>query len=297
MQRMDWNLLHTFVVVAEAGSLSAAARRLKTAQPTVGRHIAELSDQLGIALFKRHARGLELTERGRSLYERAKEVNARVDDFARRASGLSEGLAGAVRISASEVVANFALPVLLAELVRTYPQIELEIVADNGVANLLHRDADIAVRMFRPTQQELVARKVAEAPLALYASAAYLADFGTPQTVDELRQHRVVGLDRDSFHLKALAAHGIDLEREDFSVRSDTQSFHVHAVVAGLAIGAIQKAVAARLPGLLPVLSALQLTSLSVWLVAHDDLQRSPRVRAVYDALATGLSRYYTTAN
>ena len=220
MHGFDWNLLRSFVAVAEDGSLSAAARSLGLSQPTVGRHVTQLEDGVGASLFARHPRGLVLTERGTSLYDAARQVRDGVNRFERQAAGLGQGLEGTVRISASEVVATWVLPRMLAGIRRRWPRIDLEIIADNSPANLLRRDADVAVRMFRPEQQELVARKIADAEIGLYASPDYLETWGRPTGFADLEQHTFVGFDRDDLALRALRQLGVNLRREDFSVRT-----------------------------------------------------------------------------
>lgn len=293
MNRIDWNLLRSFTAVAEAGSLSAAARALSLSQPTLGRHVAELEAQLGLSLFRRHPRGLALTERGAALYDAARGIGDQVDAIARAAVGLDERIEGTVRVSASEVVAHFVLPGRLVELRRRHPGIALEIVADDRPANLLGRDADIAVRMFRPEQQELVAKRVGEAPVGLYASTSYVAEHGDPQDFAGVFALTVLGLDQDGEHLRATRTLGLTVRREDFTIRSDAQGFHIHAAEAGLGVAAIQTAIAERRGGLVRLLPDLTIARMPVWVVAHADVQRSPRVRAAFDVLAEGLRAFY----
>ena len=288
---LDWNLLRVLVAVAEEGSLSGAARRMGSSQPTMGRRINELEEAFGLSLFDRHPRGLTLTERGAALYEHARRVQDDVDGFARAAQGLSETAQGTVRISASDVVSHFVLPGFLAQLRRTEPGIEFEIVSGNEVVNLLRRDADIAIRMFRPEQQELIARQVGSASLGLYASAGYLEEMDGARV--GWRDHVLIGPDRDTYPLRMLKRAGFELRRQDFSVRSDAQSFQALAAQAGAGIAGMQDAVAARLGGLVRLDVDLEMPPLPVWLVAHKSLRRSVRVRRVYDALGDYLSDFY----
>jgi len=290
---LDWNLLRSFVAVAEDGSLSAAARRLGLSQPTLGRHVAQLEQEVGASLFARHARGLALTRRGTALFESARTVREGVDDFARRAAGLDTGLEGTVRISASEVVSTWVLPRILVEARRRWPRIDLELVADNAPANLLRRDADVAVRMFRPTQQELVARKVADAAMGLFASPGYVEAFGCPAGPADMAPHTFIGMDRDDTDLRMLRQLGIPLRRDDFQVRTDCQSLHVEAARAGLGIAGLHRAVARAAGGLVPVMRGVPLPALPIWLVAHADVRRSARVRAVFDLLGEQLADFY----
>ncbi len=291
----DWNHLRTLVAVAEIGSLSAAARRLGLSQFTLGRHVEALEAAVGGGVFARHPRGLALTERGRALYAQARAVADEVDAFARRAAADADAPRGSVRVSASEVVAHHVLPSLLAPLLQRWPELGVEVVADDRAADLRRRDADVAIRMFRPTQPDLVARHVADATLGFYASATYLERAApvAPPIESLLRQHVVIGLDRDEMYLRALNDFGLEICREDFRLRSDAQAMHIEAAVAGVGIVAMQDAIAVR-RGLVPVLpEGLVLPPLPVWLVAHTDLRRSQRVRVVWDALAEGLEAFY----
>lgn len=293
MIEYDWNFLRTFVAVADAGSLSAAARALGVSQPTLGRHIAQLEEHIGASLFARHPRGLRLTERGAELYEPASVVRGSVELFQRRAAGLDQSIEGAVRISASEIVALYVLPALLVPLRRDYPGLEFEIIADNTISNLLGREADIAVRMLRPTQRALIARKVADATLGLYASPLFVQNQGAPASLADLGEVGGIGMDRDDIHLRTLQRLGWKLHRRDFAVRTDFQPFHVEAARAGLGVAGVQCAIARQLGDLVRVLPELTLPPLPVWVVAHADVRRAARVRTVFDAIAGGLTAFY----
>src|SRR5262245_36789533 len=185
MTDLDWNLIRSFVAVADAGSLSSAARKLAASQPTLGRHVTELEQALGVTLFRRGRKGYELTEAGAALMERGRAVSEHAAAFSRLALGATERIAGTVRIAASEVVAAYVLPPIAARLGIEESGIEVEIVASNQVENLLRRDADIAVRMVRPAQSELIARKIADLPLTACAAKAYLDRRGRPEHPEE----------------------------------------------------------------------------------------------------------------
>jgi DNA-binding transcriptional LysR family regulator len=291
---MDWNLVRTFVAVAEAGSLSGAVDVVGASQPTLGRHIAQLESELGVTLFARHARGLTLTEEGTALFERGVRVREEVAGFERRGAGLDPGLEGTVRVTASQIVASYVLPEMIRDIREAHPGVELEVVAEDRTTNLLRRDADIAIRMYQPRQQGLIARKIADSGLGLYASRAYLDRHGPVERFAPDGSHTLLGFDRDGLGLELLERMGQQgWSRGAFQVRSDAQPFHVQAVVAGVGVGALQHALARRLPGLVEVLPGVVFPSLPVWLVAHEDVRRSVRVRAVYDLLAEGLGAFY----
>lgn len=289
---LDWNLIRSFVAVAETGSLSAAARRLSASQPTLGRHVAELEQALGVVLFRRGRRGYELTDAGRALMERGRRMVEEAAAFSRLALGASETIAGTVRITASEVVAAYVLPPLLAELGAAEPGIEVEIVASNTVDNLLRRDADIAVRMVRPEQADLVARRIADLPLCACAARSYLDRRGRPTRPDELLDHDLVGFDRGDDILRGFAAMGVPVDRHAFRFRSDSQIVLWQAIRAGSGIGFAQKQLAEADPGIEVVLPDLPLPVLPMWLAMHEDVRTSPRLRLVADHLYEGLKRY-----
>ena len=289
---LDWNLIRSFTAVAEAGSLSAAARRLSASQPTLGRHVSELEQALGVVLFRRGRRGYELTDAGRALMDRGRRMVEDAAAFSRLALGATESIAGTVRITASEIVATYVLPPLLAELAAAEPGIEVEIVASNTVDNLLRRDADIAVRMVRPEQADLVARRIADLPLCACAATRYLDRRGRPTRLDELLDHDLVGFDRGDDILRGFAAMGAPVDRHAFRFRSDNQIVLWQAIRAGSGIGFAQKRLAETDPGIEILLPDLPLPSLPMWLAMHEDVRTSPRIRRVADHLHEGLKRY-----
>ncbi|MDG4879473.1 LysR family transcriptional regulator [Mesorhizobium sp. WSM4935] len=292
MKEFDWNLIKSFVAVAETGSLSGAARRLAASQPTLGRHIAELEAALGVTLFRRGRRGYELTEAGSTLYERGRAVSEQANAFSLLAMGSVEAIEGTVRIAASEVVAAFVLPAMMARLGEEEPGVEVEIVASNQVENLLRRDADIAIRMVRPAQNELVARKVIDIPLCLCAARSYLDRRGRPETPADLADHALVGFDRSDEIIRGFTSFGIPVGRSHFRFRTDNQIVLWEAVRTGNGIGIGQEPLADRDPDLEKLLPGVPLPNLPVWLAMHRDVRTSMRIRRVADFLHEELKRY-----
>jgi DNA-binding transcriptional LysR family regulator len=292
MADLDWNLIRSFAAVADTGSLSAAARRLRASQPTVGRHIAELEAALGVVLFRRGRRGYELTDQGVALFGRARAMREDADAFALLATGTTERIAGTVRIAASEVVSAYVLPPMLQRLAIEEPCIEVELVPSNRVENLLRRDADIAVRMVEPAQQDLVARKIADLPLVACAAKTYLDRRGRPKQPEELFEHDLVGLDRETDLIRGFAAFGIEIDRHAFRLRTDNQIVLWEAVKAGIGVSFAQRPLAEREPLVELLLPDLPLPSLPMWLVMHRDVRTSPRLRRVSDFLAEALKVY-----
>lgn len=292
MAEIDWNLIRSFVAVAETGSLSAAARRLAASQPTLGRHIAELEKALGVTLFRRGRNGYLLTEAGSLLFERGRAVNEEATAFARLALGSVEAIEGTVRIAASEIVATYVLPAMLARLGTEEAGIEVEVVASNQVENLLRRDADIAIRMVRPAQNELVARKVTDIQLCACAATVYLDRRGHPMTPEDLSEHDLVGFDRSDEMIRGFERFLPKVTRHSFRLRSDNHVVLWEAVRTGNGIGIGQAPLIARDPCVEVVLPDLELPALPVWLAMHRDVRASVRIRRVADFLHEELKRY-----
>ncbi|MCQ8874207.1 LysR family transcriptional regulator [Mesorhizobium sp. LMG17149] len=292
MAEIDWNLIKSFVAVAESGSLSAATRKLSASQPTLGRHIGELERALGVTLFRRGRHGYELTEAGSTLFERGKAVSEQASAFSLLALGSVEAIEGTVRIAASEVVAAYVLPEMTMRLGIEEPGIEVEIVASNQVENLLRRDADIAIRMVKPAQNELMARRVCDIELCACAAKSYLDRRGRPLKPADLVDHDLVGFDRGDEIIRGFTQHGIPVTRSSFRFRADNQIVLWEAVRAGNGIGLGQEPLADRDPLIEKVLPDLPLPVLPVWLAMHRDVRTSVRIRRVVDFLHEELKRY-----
>jgi DNA-binding transcriptional LysR family regulator len=286
----DWALLRAFLEVAHCGSLSRAAVALGSSQPTLSRQIAQLEAQLGSALFERTTRGVRLTEAGAALRVPAERMREHAQQFALVAAGREHTLAGTVRITASEIMSAYVLPPLLRPLREAHPEIQIELVASNTVENLLERDADIALRMVRPTQAALVARRLADQPLGLYAHADLVRSHGKPSAANML-EFPWVGFDRSDQLLRGFRDAGYPVRKDLFGFRCDHQVVAWQAVVAGLGIGVSTQRVAALFPQLLRVLPKVAIAPLPMWLTAHRELRGTPRLKLVFDTLAQALAR------
>jgi len=286
----DWRLVRSFLAALDQGSLLGAARVLRASQPTVGRHIAELESQLGVLLFERTGRGLVPTATALNLADAARGMEAGALQLARTLSGAQTQASGTVRITASVPVAVQLMPPLLATLRRTLPEIQIELVSSNQVSNLLRREADIAVRMVRPDQASLVARKIGQVGLGAYAHRSYLARRGTPRQPTDLLQHELIGSDADPAILQGFQAMGYPVKRESFAFRSDDFIVRWQAVRAGLGVGFCADYMARTDADVLRVLpSVLKIPPLPVWLTVHREIRTNRRIRAVYDFLAEAL--------
>ncbi len=287
---MDWNLIRVFLSVVDNGTLSRASEALAMSQPTVGRHINELEAATGLTLFMRGRSGMELSEAGLKLVDDARAMAAEAEQFALKAAGTVSNVSGTVRITASEVVATHILPPILCALKNAEPDIDIELVASNNVDNLLSRDADIAVRMFRPTQNDLIARKVNDIAMGVHISEGYLQQFGEPASFEDLFQHRMVGYDRNDLIITSMASYGVKVNRELFTFRTDDQVVYWELVKAGAGIGFYPKYIAARTPGIRTILPELEIGAMPMWLAAHQELRTNLRIRRAMDFLAEALT-------
>jgi DNA-binding transcriptional LysR family regulator len=285
----DWALWRSFAAVVANGSLSAAARELGISQPTVGRHIETLEADLGLALFERSLNGLKPNATALRLYEPVTQAQSALAEAAIMAAGAQDDFGGTVRITASAIISNYVLPRLLLPIRARYPRIALEIVPSDSAENLLLREADIAIRMFRPTQLELVTRRLGELPIVPTAHQDYLARRGTPATIAELFSHELIGFDRSDLIIAHARSLGLPLTREHFVLRSDDQPHLWELVKAGLGIGFGQLSLVQATPGMVALPVDLSIPPLEVWLTTHRELFTSHRIRAIYDALAEGL--------
>jgi len=288
----DWSLWRSFAAVVAEGSLSGAARALKLSQPTLGRHIETLEADLGIALFERTLTGLKPTAAALRLYGPVTVAQASLAEASILAQGAQAQPGGTVRITASSMVSNYVLPPILLEARRLHPRISIELVPSDSAENLLMREADIAIRMFRPTQLELVTRHLGDVRLLPAAHQSYLDRRGTPTTIDELWNHDMLGYDRSDAVLVHARKLGITLTRDNFVLRSDDQPHLWELLKAGLGIGFAQVNLAQQTPGIVILPIDLQIPVLPFWLTTHRELFTSHRIRAIYDTLATGLGTY-----
>jgi len=287
---IPWDLYRTFLAVLTEGSLSGAARALGITQPTAGRHIEALEAALRQRLFMRTQSGLTPTPAAEALRGHAETMRSTAAALARAASH-GEGVSGTVRISASEVIAVEVLPPALAALRRTHPGLVIELAATDRVQDLLRSEADLAVRMTAPKQELLVARRVGEVELGLYAHEDYLRMHDTPCSIGELAGHALIGFDAVTPFVRRAVQALPGFSRESFSLRTDHSLAHLALIRAGCGIGAWQCALAARVPGLVRVVPVWAL-QLPTWVTVHEDLRDSPRCKVTFEALVACLEQH-----
>jgi DNA-binding transcriptional LysR family regulator len=293
LDRLDWALCRSFLAILRQGSLSGAARVLNVAHPTMRRHLDELEAMIGAALFVRSPSGLMPTALAIELREPAESMEAAAEALIRSASAEAGEVAGTVRLTASEIMGVEVLPAFLAAIRTSHPRLDFEVVLTNTVQDLRRRDADIAIRMTRPIQSDLVARKVGETRLGIYAHRDWVAAHEAPTSLEALvRSGQLVGYDRgDTSILRGLAARGVHATAADFCFRSDSDLAQLAAIRAAVGVGFCQIRIADRDPNLQHLLADLQF-GLEIWLVAHASNLSTSRVRLVFDTLARDLQKY-----
>ena len=286
----DWALVRSFIAVLDAGSLMGAARALGAQQPTLSRHLAELEAQLGTPLFERTGRGVTPTAAALAIADAARRMESGTDALAQALAGRRDATTGSVRITTSQVAATWLLPPVLAALQLAEPGLQIELVASNQLSNLLRREADIAVRMVRPAQSSLIARKLADLPIVAAAHRDYLARAGTPRRGADLLQHRLIGYDRDDTITRGFAALGMALPATQFALRTDDQVAYGRLVAAGAGIGFVAQYNIAHWPGVVALpLADVKIPPLPCWLAVHREIRGNRVVRRVYDFLAEAL--------
>lgn len=285
MNSYDWGLIRSFLAVAQNGSLSAAARALGVSQPTLSRDIQALENATALNLFRRTTQGLQLTETGQSLVEAASRMNSAAELFTRQTVGLSAELTGDVRLSVNELVGCYLLPPALVAFREQHPNVNIEIVVSNAVSSLSKREADIALRMFRPTQPDVVARRLPPIALGFFAHNRYLSRHGTPTHFDDCRTHTLIGFDADTEFIDQASRQGYSMVRDNFAIRTDHLLLQTHLIRAAAGIGVTHVGLAAKWQDVVQVLHDVPLPELEFWIVCHRDVQHNSRIRAAMQFL------------
>jgi len=291
--KFDWNRARAFLVTAEEGSLAAAARALDMTQPTLGRQVAALEQEIGVDLFNRRGRGLELTPNGMMLVEHVRAMGDAANRFSLSASGNSQVIEGTICVTTTELIATFILPTMIEKLRQSEPGIEIEIISTNDESNLSRREADIAIRSFRPSHSELIVKKLFDAKGHLYAATTYLQHLGNPSSIAELNDANFIDIEKSGRLLSLLNAQGFNLSSHNFPVVTKNHIVQWELVKRGIAICAMLEEIGDReplvervtVPGLVPI-------SAEVWIVTHKELKTNRRVRRVFDFLVSEFTNY-----
>ncbi|SMQ75810.1 transcriptional regulator, LysR family [Devosia lucknowensis] len=287
----DWNQLRALLVTVEAGSLSAAAKRLNLTQPTLGRQVAALEDTLGLVLFERVGRRLVLTEAGRQLVEHLKTMGEAAERVALTATGQSQAIEGTVRLTVADIYAGYVLPPMLERIRREAPAIRIEVLATGSISDLLRREADIAIRHVRPEQDGLIARRCRDTSGQVYATPDLLERMGHPKTGQDLARGDFIGaLEGNADFIVVMRARGVPLTDANFRLATQSGLTGWEWVRRGMGLGGMVEAVGRVTPDVVEALPGLEPIPVPVWLVTHRELHTSRRIRLVFDLLAEALS-------
>jgi DNA-binding transcriptional LysR family regulator len=289
--KFDWNRARAFLVTAEEGSLSAAARALGVAQPTLGRQVDALEEELGVILFERVGRGFTLTPSGLDLLDHVRAMGAAANLVSLSAAGNAQSIEGTVRVTASEAHAAILLPPIIAKLRLSHPGIHVDIIASSVTSDLRRREADIAVRNYQPTEPDLIARKVRDIPARLYATPDLIQRIGNPKLPYDLKDADFINIDRTGAFVKGMHSLGINLTERNFPILCENYLVMWELVKQGLGIGVQDGVIGDKEPLVRRVLPDLEPLIFSMWLVTHREVNTSRRIRVVFDLLAEELSK------
>jgi DNA-binding transcriptional LysR family regulator len=289
---LDWDDLKYFLAVARHGSTLGAGRALKVSQTTVARRLSALEERLGLLLVERRQAGYALTPAGEALVARAEGVEAAAAAFADSAAAQSRDASGTVCLTCIELYAVTVVPPILRDLHDAHPGLRIELDTADFRRDLAAGEADVALRAGRiPPDSSLIGRRIATDPWTLYCSRDYAAAHARPRTAADLRRHQIIGGGGDKIwppYRAWLRRH--DLE-EAVTMHHSSASGLLAAVRAGAGLAVLPSFIADRDPQLVRCLERIAGDDSELWLLTHERLRRSPRVRAVMDFLADRLTR------
>ncbi|MEL7131019.1 MAG: LysR family transcriptional regulator [Pseudomonadota bacterium] len=286
----DWTHLRAFLATAETGSLSAAARQLGLTQPTVGRQVTALEAELRLALFERTARAMVLTDAGHDVLSEARKMGEAATRISVMAQGRTQGLEGTIRVTASDMMSAYVLPDTLLKLRTLAPRLRIDVIAANDIRDILRREADIAIRHVRPTEADLIARKVSDASAHLYASRAYVELRGLPKTLEDLRDHDFISMSDDDMYIAGMARYGIPVTAANLRAGSTSGTTTWELMRKGFGIFPMSDHIGDQFEDAVRLLEGVTDMRFPVWLVTHRELNTSKRIRLVFDLLADMLS-------
>lgn len=289
---IEWELYRSFSHVMREGSLSGAARALGMAQPTIGRHVAALENAMGLVLFTRSQTGFLPTEAALALLPYARAMESIAATLERTASSYGDGVRGTVRVTVSEMIGVEVLPAAMVSLRERHPEVKVELVIANHVQDLLHREADIAVRISRPKQEQLIARRVGTIEMGLHASHEYVVRYGEPASLADLSCHTLIGYDQGTPFVRDALECWPQFHHAKLALRTDNDLAQFALIRAGAGIGFCQVALASRTPGMVRVLPDAVSIPLESWVTMHEDLRDSPSCRATFDAIVNAMSSH-----
>ena len=287
----DWNHIRAFLATVEHGSLSGAARALKQTQPTLSRQITALEEALHLTLFERGPRVMQITEAGSQLLAHVEEMANAATQISRVAAGQSQAVEGTVRITSSDALAAYTLPRCVTSLRQTYPGITIELVPNNEMTDLTRREADIAIRHARPEQPDLVAKRIADIEVSLFASESYLAELGNLTDPGDFAKANFIGYGSPERLVPQVLAMGFPVTKDNFGVTTSNGCAMYELAREGAGIAFLPTILAEGRLGLERILPDSPTFNMETWLVTHREIQTSRRIRLTFDHLAEALAK------
>jgi DNA-binding transcriptional LysR family regulator len=287
---LDWDDLRHFLAIARLGSLSAAARSLGVRQSTMGRRLAALEERSGAKLLQRTPRGYVLTSTGEAVLGNVERIESEALSVERVITGQDVKLEGTIRVTTVETLAVEILIPIFHAFQQAFPGVSLELVADARSLSLTRREAEVALRLSRPTQQELVARRVADLGSAIYAAPAYLEQYGMPDLTAGSPGHRRIMVQEELLQLPEAQWFEALTSRADVVLRNNSRFADLAAAVNGMGLACLARYLGDGRP-LIRLDPPHPPPRREIWLVVHQDIRHMPRIRAFTEFLTTALKQ------
>ncbi len=294
---MDWDKLRIFHAVADAGSLTHAGDALQLSQSAVSRQIRGLEQSLNATLFHRHARGLILTEQGELLFDATRAMLKRLDTATARIRDSEEEVFGELRVTTTTGFGTLWLAPRLSQLYKKYPDLKIDLMLEERVLDLPMREADVAIRMKEPSQADLIRKRLMSVHMVLAANADYIAEYGMPQQLIDLRDHRLISQNPNSAQVGAAAMLVSELIANDIpSILTVNNYFGVlQGVLHNLGIGVLPDYLLHDFPNLARVLPEVESIEVPVFLAYPEELRHSKRIAAFRDFVQDEIFTYRKT--
>ena len=294
---LDWDKIRIFYTVAEAGSFTRAGDDLGLSQSAVSRQVSALERELKAPLFHRHARGLILTEQGDLLHRAARDMRLRLENTRARLEETSERPSGVLKVTTTVGLGSLWLVQRVAEFLDTYPEVRIEMILTNEELDLAMREADVALRLRRPSQPDLIQRRLFNVHFHVYASVDYIKRFGEPKTLDDLDNHRLLSFGGDqpsyllSIHWLAKVGREGQPPRPYHLVVNNIPALR-SAVETGAGIGVLPDYAVDGNTSLVPILRDIEMPALESYLVYAEEMRNVARVQAFRDFLVSKAQRW-----
>ncbi|MDQ2092663.1 LysR family transcriptional regulator [Rhodalgimonas zhirmunskyi] len=291
---MDWDKLRIFHSVADAGSLTHAGELLHLSQSAVSRQIRALEEALNTTLFHRHARGLILTEQGELLFDATRAMIKRLETATARIRDSEEEVFGELRVTTTTGFGTLWLAPRLPRLYEKYPDLKIDLMLEERVLDLPMREADVAIRMKEPSQADLIRKRLMAVRMRLYATPGYLARHGTPETLEDLHDHRLICMNVSSAQVGAAASLVQHLLSYDIPSTLTVNNYFgvLQAVLNDLGIGVLPDYIINDTPNLVRVLEDTESGEIPVFLAFPEELRQSKRIGAFRDFVQDEIVNY-----